>query len=63
MNEAELKEWRADYGSREIQSCGYLLHADAENIVVSLSKDTAKKRMVAHTLEIPRGMVRWIKEV
>ena len=63
MTESDFKEWRADFGSREIQSCGYLVHADGDNIVLSLSKDTAKERMVAHVLEIPKGMVRWLKEV
>ena len=63
--ESEFREWQADVGSVSIESCGYLIHADEKTILVCLSRDTCPgdRCMMAHILEIPRKMVKSIREL
>ncbi len=58
----ELKNWREDWKSRTIISCGLLSNCDDNAVVLVKSKDLhdRKLRMASMPLEIPRVMVKAI---
>ncbi len=63
MDMEEFEEWRSDYKSREIVSCGLLAHYGDDGLVLIKSRDikSGKDQAVSQCLEIPKGMVRSVR--